>query len=165
MRAVVPGGGVFADQVRASQRRWRFDDRCAHAMALLAMRQYGHLLAALGALETTADMQTPAAGTAARVWLPDETVLREELSPGWDVTSDSIAAWLACKFKADWLVLVKPVAFSCATAATELVDAAFVATVRKQGALGSEKLSCAMVSAEQWLSGDFSCESHRFIVD
>ena len=47
----------------------------------------------------------------------------------------------------------------------ELVDAAFVATVRKQGALGSEKLSCAMVSAEQWLSGDFSCESHRFIVD
>ena len=163
--AVVPGGGVFADRVRSSQRRWRFDDRCAHAMALLAMRQYGYLLAALGAFETVTDIRALATGAAPRVWLPDEAALQEELPPSWDLTSDSIAAWLACRLEADWLVLVKPVAFTSAASAVELVDAAFVDTVKKHATPGPGKLSCAMVSAEQWLSKDFSCERHRFVVD
>ncbi|MFN0316892.1 MAG: aspartate kinase, partial [Burkholderiales bacterium] len=34
---VVPGGGSYADAVRDEQERWRFDDSCAHSMALLAM--------------------------------------------------------------------------------------------------------------------------------
>lgn len=36
---IVPGGGVFADQVRSLQQVWHFDDTTAHTMALLAMQQ------------------------------------------------------------------------------------------------------------------------------
>src|SRR5258705_11959872 len=38
---IVPGGGPFADAVRAAQVRMGFDDRAAHRMGLLAMEQYG----------------------------------------------------------------------------------------------------------------------------
>ena len=41
---IVPGGGSFADQVREAQKKWRFDDKAAHHMALLAMEQTAHLL-------------------------------------------------------------------------------------------------------------------------
>ena len=45
---LVPGGGPFADAVRAAQPRMGFDDRAAHEMAVLAMDQYGCALAHLG---------------------------------------------------------------------------------------------------------------------
>ena len=45
---VVPGGGPFADAVRAAQPRMGFDDRAAHHMALSAMEQYGRALVGLG---------------------------------------------------------------------------------------------------------------------
>src|SRR5262245_51683374 len=38
---IVPGGGPFADAVRAAQAQMGFDDCAAHRMALLAMEQYG----------------------------------------------------------------------------------------------------------------------------
>src|SRR5215475_173073 len=38
---IVPGGGPFADAVRAAQPQVGFDDRAAHRMGLLAMEQYG----------------------------------------------------------------------------------------------------------------------------
>lgn len=44
---LVPGGGAFADTVRAMQAKMRFDDEAAHHMALLAMEQYGRAIAAL----------------------------------------------------------------------------------------------------------------------
>jgi 5-(aminomethyl)-3-furanmethanol phosphate kinase len=44
---IVPGGGPFADEVRAAQKRWCFDDAMAHRMAMLGMAQYGLMLAAL----------------------------------------------------------------------------------------------------------------------
>ena len=39
--AIVPGGGPFADAVRAAQASMGYDDRAAHAMALMAMAQFG----------------------------------------------------------------------------------------------------------------------------
>jgi aspartokinase-like uncharacterized kinase len=42
---VVPGGGPFADAVRTAQGEMGFDDLTAHRMALLAMEQYGLMLA------------------------------------------------------------------------------------------------------------------------
>src|SRR3546814_1733087 len=44
---LVPGGGPFADAVRTMQRRWSFGDATAHHLALLAMEQYGLMLAGL----------------------------------------------------------------------------------------------------------------------
>jgi 5-(aminomethyl)-3-furanmethanol phosphate kinase len=42
------------------------------------------------------------------VWLPSKMVLAEDSIPqSWDVTSDSIAAWLANKLGAQHLVLLK----------------------------------------------------------
>ena len=41
---IVPGGGPFADQVREAQTRLAFSDMAAHAMAILAMDQFGHVI-------------------------------------------------------------------------------------------------------------------------
>ena len=43
---VVPGGGPFADAVREVDRRVGLSDDAAHWMAVLAMDQYAHLVAA-----------------------------------------------------------------------------------------------------------------------
>src|SRR5687767_10474251 len=43
---VVPGGGPFADAVRQVDRRLRLSDDAAHWMAVLAMDQHAHLIAA-----------------------------------------------------------------------------------------------------------------------
>ena len=43
--AIVPGGGPFADAVRTAQASIGYDDRAAHAMALMAMAQFGCALA------------------------------------------------------------------------------------------------------------------------
>ena len=42
---VVPGGGPFADAVRDFDRSLGLSPHTAHWMALLAMDQYGHVLA------------------------------------------------------------------------------------------------------------------------
>jgi 5-(aminomethyl)-3-furanmethanol phosphate kinase len=114
---VVPGGGPFADQVRKAQKQWRFDDAAAHHMALLAMEQYGRMLAGLHPALRTADSRAAIdrvrrAGSAP-VWMPTRMVLGEpRIAASWDVTSDSLAAWLAGVLKADRLVLVKSAALT-----------------------------------------------------
>ena len=158
---IVPGGGPFADQVRASQKRWKFDDRCAHAMALLGMRQYGRLLAALGGFAVTERIEMPSSGDALRVWLPGETSLDGQLAASWDVSADSIAAWLAGQLDADWLILVKSASPDALKSSLEMVDVAFPDTLKAHGA----KLRCALVGADQWLDRDFSCEACRFLPD
>src|SRR5215831_12926344 len=44
---IVPGGGPFADAVRKGQASIGFDDRAAHAMALMAMAQFACALESL----------------------------------------------------------------------------------------------------------------------
>src|ERR1043166_2960077 len=53
--AIVPGGGPFADAVRAAQAKMGFDDVAAHHMAVLAMEQYGRALASLDQRLSLAD--------------------------------------------------------------------------------------------------------------
>lgn len=114
---VVPGGGPFADQVRAAQARWRFDDRAAHRMAVLAMEQYGLMLCALsrGKLvpaETPRAIRAALSRGATPVWSARSLVFQDAagargIDESWDMTSDSLAAWIAARLKADCLVLVK----------------------------------------------------------
>src|SRR2546426_2358433 len=52
---IVPGGGPFADVVRAAQVQMGFDDRAAHRMALLAMAQYGCAIKSRNEALTLAD--------------------------------------------------------------------------------------------------------------
>lgn len=111
---VVPGGGAFADQVRISYRIHHLGETAAHRMALLAMDQYGLLLADLvpGALATADLLSARPAAAQGRVavLLPAALVNQADPLPhSWQVTSDSIAAWIAGLVKAELLVLIKDV--------------------------------------------------------
>jgi aspartokinase-like uncharacterized kinase len=110
---VVGGGGPFADAVRAADRRLGLSDTAAHWMAILAMDQYAHLLADRitgGVLACDAREIAAALGAnAVPVLAPARWLRRADPLPhSWDVTSDSIAAWIAGCVGARRLVLVKP---------------------------------------------------------
>jgi dihydroneopterin aldolase len=116
---VVPGGGPFADAVRDAQRLWRFDDAIAHAMAVEAMDQFGRVLCAIEAgsvpCTTLRQIEQAWAGGHLPVWLPSNLMAGDlSLARTWDVTSDTLAAWLAWTLRADGLLLVK----SCEIPAT-----------------------------------------------
>jgi aspartokinase-like uncharacterized kinase len=110
---VVPGGGPFADAVRRVDERLALGDEEAHWMAILGMDQFAHLLAAridsatvVTGREQIADAhrsgQTPVLAPSA--WLK----AADPLPHSWDVTSDSIAAWVAGELGAARLLLIKP---------------------------------------------------------
>lgn len=109
---IVPGGGGFADQVREHQAVWRFDDLAAHNMAVLAMAQHALMMQGLcrrlvvAATEPQIRHALHAGRTAA--WAPFG-LLRQEADTltSWDVTSDSLAAWLANRLNAERLMIVK----------------------------------------------------------
>ena len=92
---VVPGGAWFADAVREADERFGLADATAHRMAILGMEQFGLLLRDL-------------LGARPPVVMPARLPLGE-LPESWQVTSDSIAAWVAGQVGADRLVLVKAV--------------------------------------------------------
>jgi len=128
---VVPGGGPFADMVRSAQRRMGFDDRAAHHMALLAMEQYGCALASLEpsfVLAATPETIAAVRGHGVAVWTPTAMALAaDDIAMSWDVTSDSLAAWLAPRIGASRLLLVKAIAVpSPRVAAADLVAAGLV---------------------------------------
>jgi 5-(aminomethyl)-3-furanmethanol phosphate kinase len=108
---VVPGGAEFADAVRAHDRRFGLRPQTAHWMAILAMDQFGWALADLipGAVRC-ADLAS-VADRGVSVLLPTTLLAeRDPLPESWEVTSDSIAAWVAGAAGAGRLVLVKAVA-------------------------------------------------------
>ncbi len=109
---IVPGGGVFADAVREAQKLTKISDACAHKLAVLAMDQFGLLLANMNPLLATArtecEIDERTWQHRAIVWLPSHMVFADDNIPqSWDVTSDSLAAWLATKLDAKQLILVK----------------------------------------------------------
>ena len=110
---VVPGGAAFADAVRSAQEQWHFDDLTAHNMAVLAMAQTAHLLHALEPrLVLVSDeagiLRALHAGQTA-LWMPPQMLLRDapDMLTSWEVTSDSLALWLARRLNAERLVVVK----------------------------------------------------------
>ncbi len=132
---LVPGGGGFAKQVRESQLRWGFADRTAHHMAILAMHQMGLMLSDLASAmvpcKGLGGVIQAMGGDNVPVWLPDLAELdREGVPANWEVTSDSLAAWLAGKLEAQHLVLVKsailPSQEPVILQRTGIVDAAFL---------------------------------------
>ncbi len=109
---VVPGGGPFADCVRREQPRIGFDDPAAHRMALLAMAAFGTALASLSpALKpaaSLAEIRGALAGGAVPVWLPlDLLEGHADVPESWNMTSDSLAAWLAERLSASRLIFLK----------------------------------------------------------
>lgn len=115
---LVPGGGPYADAVRAQQRVLGYDDGEAHRRAIAAMARYGEdLLAIAPNCERWASLavvraRAHAAHPAPALWLPgaSDFVALRELPADWRVTSDSIAHAVATRIGAEALVLVKSVA-------------------------------------------------------
>jgi 5-(aminomethyl)-3-furanmethanol phosphate kinase len=104
---VVPGGAWFADAVREADSRFALPATTSHHMAVLGMEQFGWLLSDLipGAERST---EARAAAGRTTVLLPGALPL-DRLPASWQVTSDSIAAWVAGEAGAGRLVLVKEV--------------------------------------------------------
>jgi len=108
---IVPGGGVFADQVRMAQHDWQFDDATAHAMALLAMQQMAWLFKSLQddfmIAQSLNDIRKQIEENTV-IWAPNLAELDSAgVQSSWDITSDSLAAWLAVNLEASELILVK----------------------------------------------------------
>ncbi len=109
---IVPGGGPFADLVRAEQARAGFRDSAAHAMAILAMEQFGFMLQGLRpdlcVAATGPELRGALANGRVPVWLAYPMIIRDATLPqDWSVTADSLALWLAIHLKAEALLLVK----------------------------------------------------------
>ena len=112
---IVPGGGRFADRVRAEQIGAAMDDATAHRLAIQGMEQYAAVLCGMnsrlypvsdpGRLSGANEVST------VPVWLPGKLLAREpDIPRNWQVTSDSLTLWLADRIGAEAAVLVKSVA-------------------------------------------------------
>ena len=95
---IVPGGGKFADLVR----RLDVSEDAAHWMAIAGMEQFGWYIASHG-IPAISAVALPAEVT---VLLPYCALRQADPLPrSWDVTSDTIAAWVARELSADLLLL------------------------------------------------------------
>jgi aspartokinase-like uncharacterized kinase len=127
---VVPGGGPFADAVRRVYRQMNLSEDAAHWMAVLAMDQCAHLIASRtpGGVVVASASDFEAMLDSGQIPVLAPTRWLQEVDPlphTWDVTSDSIAAWIASSVNADHLILIKPPRAS----GSSLVDAHFVQTL------------------------------------
>ena len=108
---IVPGGGAYANVVRADYRCFNLSEKVAHHMAIHAMTQYGYLIHSLipnskTVLELEQIASNPNAGIS--IWLPHHQLLLDDILPNsWDVTSDSIAAYASGLLNWKSLVLLK----------------------------------------------------------
>ena len=168
--AIVPGGGKFADEVRSAQRRWNFDDEVAHQMAVLAMQQFGLMMSGLDHRLKTAytldSVRSVLKNGQIPVWLPELAVLDQNgIYASWDITSDSLAAWLAKCLKAEQLVLVKSAVIESGKVPVEdlvgqgIVDRAFGRFVGEAGfgirIFGADQVDCFVrkIRGEQDVGG------------
>ena len=110
---IVPGGGEFADTVRKFDKTYSLSGMIAHKMAILAMDQYGfflsditpnsHVSHSLKEISESVKGMLP-------IFLPSKLMFREDpLEHSWDVTSDTIAAYIAGLLHAKKLILVTDV--------------------------------------------------------
>jgi aspartokinase-like uncharacterized kinase len=96
---VVPGGGPFAEAVRALSDEFAMSEETVHWMAVLAMHQYG-LFLANGELEMPLVGRMEEIDVAGHICivLPYKMLRADDCLPHtWDVTSDTIAAFVANK--------------------------------------------------------------------
>jgi hypothetical protein len=136
----VPGGSKFADAVRDFDQTYGLSNTVAHKMAILAMDLFGLFLSditpnsyvsySLGNVKNSPKRTLP-------IFLPSRFIFRKDpLEHSWDVTSDSIAAYIAGVLHAKKLIL-----------ATD-VDGIFSENPKKS----SDARLIAEVSAKQLLS-------------
>ncbi len=129
---IVPGGGIFADQVRDAQTLHPISDEAAHHMALFAMAQFGLLLSSYSTgyqfIHHPSECKHTSSGL--MIWLPNSDLTREvTVEQSWNITSDSLALWFSQSVLATKLILIKSIKvtnFSIETLSNKgVIDAGF----------------------------------------
>jgi aspartokinase-like uncharacterized kinase len=129
---VVPGGGPFADAVRAVDEWVGLGDDLAHALALRAMDQLGAVLRPmLDGCAVTAELTAPRG--LALVRAEPAFGERPEVPRSWEVTSDSLAVLAAAAIGAEEAILLKPVAGVPASARLSALTAAELEALQARG--------------------------------
>ena len=99
---VIPGGWIFADLVRKIDSDKKLSPSTSHWMAITAMNAYGYYMAETARkfgfeLLEPENFELPEKKA---VILPYNLLRKfDELPHSWDVTSDSIAVWMAAKLR------------------------------------------------------------------
>lgn len=111
---VVPGGGGFADLVRDLDKLFSLSNEASHRMAILGMDQYGVLLSDLMlcscSVNQLENVQKVLDSRKLPVFLPSNLLLsKDPLENSWDVTSDSIAVYIAGQLHISEVLLVTDV--------------------------------------------------------
>ncbi len=163
---LVVGGGPVADVVRDWDKVHRLGDDLAHDLALRSMTFNAQLVAATLKQARVASnrAEAEAAWSAGKIAVlasaefvdQEERASHELLPRSWDVTSDSIAAYVAVHWPAAALVLLKstalPEAIDVQTAATHgLVDRYLPIVAGRVPNLGWSDLRAEKPIVRQWL--------------
>jgi aspartokinase-like uncharacterized kinase len=111
---VVPGGGRFADVVRDFDQRFTLSSEVSHRMAILGMDQFGLLLSQIipnsCATYLLSDAKQLSEIGIVPIFLPSRLMFQEDpLENSWNVTSDSIAAYVASRLHVAKVLLVTDV--------------------------------------------------------
>jgi aspartokinase-like uncharacterized kinase len=102
---IIPGGGPFITLTKELSERGVISDDTAHWMAVLGMHQYGYFLADddIELVESLEELNTE---RPMRIVLPYNILQADDSLPHtWDVTSDTIAAFIA--YKLDEKIIIK----------------------------------------------------------
>jgi len=103
---IVPGGGEFADLVREYDKKFNLPPEISHRMAVLAMDETGFLISGFF------DDDDNDNDNKVKIFFPSKFLLElpeSELEHSWDVTSDSISAYIAGKLNAEKLIILTDV--------------------------------------------------------
>jgi aspartokinase-like uncharacterized kinase len=111
---VVPGGGKFADVVREFDQQFGLSPVISHRMAILGMDQFGLLLSQIIPNSCASCLLNDAKQLSeigvVPIFLPSRLMFQaDSLEPSWDVTSDSVAAYVASRLSADKVILITDV--------------------------------------------------------
>jgi len=111
---IVPGGSRFADVVREMYNEYELTDESAHKMAILSMDQYGFMLNDLipnsQLFSILKEYKKILKAKRTPVFLPSKYMFRKDpLDNSWNITSDSIAIYLAKKLKINTVIIVTDV--------------------------------------------------------
>ncbi len=165
-RAVLVGGGRAADVVREWDKRFRLGDEPSHELAVAAMGLNARLVYSLMPESKWATKKSSLGEprSADRIAVLDPAAVLAEaerrdadrLPRSWDVTSDSLAAYLAIQWNADALVLVKstrrPVGKNVRDAAKNgLVDRHFSQLAHRVSCVAWVNLRSRRPTIDRWL--------------
>jgi aspartokinase-like uncharacterized kinase len=108
---VVPGGGRFADVVRDFDKRFALSSGISHRMAILGMDQFGLLLCQIipnsCATYVLNDAKQLSEIRVVPIFLPSRLIFQEDpMENSWNVTSDSIAAYVTSRLHVAKVLLV-----------------------------------------------------------